>query len=569
MQKELDKLCVKTSLDLPGEEKPINQGTGTIIHSENYYVLTAEHCIYGKDREYIDKVNYENVVVEWQNQYNSAFIPIKVKRIVASCQKNDWALLEIENPNIDFDFTSVGFASGFVEGERICFSGYQVLNKEEFAPFHGSIKTIADNEFKIEADFKKYSEGGDIARGLSGSGVFIEKASKYYLIGHLKKIIGDDALNNHVKCCPISECVPIKDNVNDIPIALSIRNLVSFSGGLYNPIIENEVKRDNIIQTIEKKLDGLDILFIDGEEGVGKTTILHQFISKYVNNCFAYFIDVKDSSSYSNLSILQAFCNQLYFAINQYGFEEKLEKEFYDEDFLKKYFSSKTSQLTSNKKSNQIFYFIIDGLDKMSKDVQNEIRDQILDKVPYDKSNVKLILTGKPNKALLKNGCLHDKLEMIVLSKQDSHAIFDSNISSDTFDKINKVSQNNAGKIVFLRNLVKNGFSLDIIIDKLSSDMKALYEYLWNNNKPNEISNLLLAVLAFNDKKYEAESLAKLLNIKESEVLALLSSIPFIRKNLRGTYEYIFDGFANFAKKKLVRYKNKIDKIIIDYLLEI
>ncbi len=94
---------------------------------------------------------------------------------------------------------------------------------------------------------------------------------------------------------------------------LTIRDLASLSGGAYNPDIENEVKRDNILQTIDEKLKDLDVLFIEGEDGIGKTTIFHQFVAKYPNNCFAYFIDGKDSNTYSNLAILQALCNQLHF----------------------------------------------------------------------------------------------------------------------------------------------------------------------------------------------------------------------------------------------------------------
>lgn len=352
--------------------------------------------------------------------------------------------------------------------------------------------------------------------------------------------------------------------------SLTIVNLASLSGGAYNPDIQNEIKRDNIIQTIEKKLIDLDVLFVEGEEGIGKSTILHQFVSKYPNNSFAYFIDVNDSDDYSILSILQSFCSQLHFEIKNEELENSFTKEFYDEDFLKKYFSSNFHQLTNNRSANKTFYFILDGLDKISQENQSEIKEHILDKIPYDKLNIKLIVTGKPNKNLLKSNCNYDKQEMIYLTNEDSHKVLGIEITQNQFEDINRIAQNNAGKIVFFRDLV-NRIGIDTIIDKLSSDMKAIYLYLWNNyrngNKNDEKSNLILAILAFNDKKYNVQSIAKLLGINESEAIDLIKPIPFIRKNIRGTYEYIFDGFANFAKTKLSAYKNKIEKIVIDYLL--
>lgn len=352
---------------------------------------------------------------------------------------------------------------------------------------------------------------------------------------------------------------------------LTIINLATLSGGAYNPEIKNEVKRDNIIQTIDKKLMDLDVLFIEGEEGIGKTTILHQFINKYPNQCFAYFIDVKDSDSFSNLSILQSYCNQLHFEIMNDELYNSFEREYYDEDFLKKYFSTKFHQLTNNRNSGRTFYFIIDGLEKISQEKQNEIKVHILDKIPYDKPNIKLIITGNPNKNLLKSHCRYDKQEMIYLTSEDSHLILGNEISKENFNKINDVSHNNAGKIVFFRELI-SGFGISTVIDKLSDNMEDIYQYLWDNYKnsnvgSNEESDLLLAILAFHDKKYNARNIAKLLDLKEDYIIDLIKDISFIRKNIRSTYEYIFDDFANFAKAKLSLYKNKIDKIIVDYLL--
>lgn len=120
-------------------------------------------------------------------------------------------------------------------------------------------------------------------------------------------------------------CSKIQSNDLQPPQILTIKNLASLSGGAYNPVIENEVKRDNIIQTIEQKLNDLDVLFIEGEDGIGKTTILHQFVAKYPNNCFAYFVDGKDSKTYSNLSILKVLCNQINFSNKNYELEEVID----------------------------------------------------------------------------------------------------------------------------------------------------------------------------------------------------------------------------------------------------
>ncbi len=352
-----------------------------------------------------------------------------------------------------------------------------------------------------------------------------------------------------------------------LPSTVTIKKLASLSGGAYNADIENEVKRDNIIQTIENKLKDLDVLFVVGEEGIGKTTILHQFIAKHPNNCFAYFIDGKDNNTYSNLAILQSLCNQLCFIGKKHTLEEDIHfniNNFTNEDWLKSYFYSEKIR----NKPNQTYYFIIDGLDEVSQDRQNEIKEIILDELPYDKTNFKLLYGGKHNKKIIKQDCRYDKFDITLLSEDESLTIFGNGITKKQFDDLNKVCKNNAGRVVFFRDLIKKGeIKVENIIERLSSDLRSVYQYLWDNTTFNEHSKIILAVIAFQDEKYHIRDIVKILNLSERQIIDALQVIPFVKKNARGTYEFIFDGFIDFAKIKLGEFKNKIDKIVIDFLL--
>ncbi len=361
-------------------------------------------------------------------------------------------------------------------------------------------------------------------------------------------------------------CVVIPSNDLQSPLTLSLKDLASLSGGAYNPEVENEVKRENIIQTIENKLNDLDVIFIEGEDGIGKTRILHQFVAKYPNNCFAYFIDGKDSNTYSNLSILKVLCNQIHFSNKNHELEEQVDiNSCTNEDWLKNYLSSEKIRI----KSNQIFYFIIDGIDEITQDKQSEIKEYILDKLSYEKVNIKLIISGKQNINLIQQSSRYDKYDISYLLEKESFQVFGNTITPEQFNEINKVCKNNAGKIVFFRDLIKKiGIDVEVIIDKLSSDLRSLYEYLWNTiPEIDDNHKIIMAIIAFDDAKYDVKNISKLINKTEREVINLLQNIPFVKKNARGTFEFIFDHFGDFVKTKLSNYKIKIDKIIIDYLL--
>ncbi|MDD2636642.1 MAG: NACHT domain-containing protein, partial [Bacteroidales bacterium] len=361
-------------------------------------------------------------------------------------------------------------------------------------------------------------------------------------------------------------CAIIPQNELQPPSTLTIKDLASLSGGAYNPDIDNEVNRGNIIQTIENKIKDFDVLFIEGEEGIGKTTILHQFIAKYPNNCISYFIDDKDSSTYSNTSILKALCNQIHFANKDSELELEVNvSHFSNEDWLNKYLDSESIR----SRKNQTFYLIIDGLDEISQDRQTEIKEKILDKLHYDKANIKLLLSGQQNKNLLKKGCQHDKYEIPFLSTDESLKIFGNGITSEQFEVVNKVCRNNAGKIAFLRDLIKKGgISLDNITDKLTNDLRSIYQYVWNSTPDiDENCKIILAIIAFDDEKYNTKDIARIIGISERKIIDSLRLIPFVKKNAWGKYEFIFDGFNDFSRIQLGSYEKKIDKIVIEYLL--
>jgi hypothetical protein len=119
----------------------------------------------------------------------------------------DWIILKVEEPQIEVDFTKTLNGNKFVE-EDVYFAGFQHLNANSRRSFKGEIIDIAANQFKIKLKDDSFNqgseEGSNIAKGLSGSGVFIVRTDSIYLIGILKSVIGDIALNDDIDCSPIT-----------------------------------------------------------------------------------------------------------------------------------------------------------------------------------------------------------------------------------------------------------------------------------------------------------------------------------------------------------------------------
>jgi hypothetical protein len=217
----IDKCCARTHVEIEHHQK-INQGSGVIvIHNGNYFLVTAAHCIFGKENQYHDIIP-EKIWVEVQEKYNTEFKRIIVKSIIDKNPNDDWVLLEINNPLIDCDFAIIRKGKKFISDENVHFTGYQNCNANEFRRWEGKIISKTDNEFKIKLidgdTFQQSGEDGvEIAGGLSGSGVFLIRGKNLYLIGHLKSVITERALNNDIKCCPLINLESIfEDNYSDL-----------------------------------------------------------------------------------------------------------------------------------------------------------------------------------------------------------------------------------------------------------------------------------------------------------------------------------------------------------------
>lgn len=219
----LEKFCARTHIENENGLKQ-NQGSGVLLKDhDKFYLLTAEHCIFGKNNEYND-ITTDKIWVEIQDSFEADFRRVTVKSIIDSDKDDDWVLLVIDDPLIDCDYLRIQRGQNFIIDEEVWFIGYQSKKPDRFRRSDGIINHIATdrNNFVItrkSGSFQHPTElGGDIAQGLSGSGVFIIRGNKLYLIGHIKSIVGDIALENDIDCCPI-HC--LNSILKDLSIDLS------------------------------------------------------------------------------------------------------------------------------------------------------------------------------------------------------------------------------------------------------------------------------------------------------------------------------------------------------------
>lgn len=222
-----------------------NTGSGVLLPGkESFYVLTAAHCL-GKTLP-----NINDIVIEKQNDYTSDFRAITSVEIKEFNTEHDFALIEIDFDNEERLLYQYKLGRGVLSENEVKFCGYQGVNINQYRPFTGKVLSVSNDIgcFKIALSGETFDQGGEdghyLAKGLSGSGVFIYRHNSPFLIGILNSVITDKAWNDDIDCCSIKH---IEQYISEYVDLSDFESLI-----LWNENLEKE-RTDREIEAFKKE----------------------------------------------------------------------------------------------------------------------------------------------------------------------------------------------------------------------------------------------------------------------------------------------------------------------------
>ena len=132
------------------------------------------------------------------------------------------------------------------------------------------------------------------------------------------------------------------------------------------------IPRDNILDTIERMFEGeIELVAVEGDEGMGKTTPLAQFARRHPNHTFSVFLRPASRLGYDPTSVRYDLCCQLLWALHP---DEVCKPEESDDGYLR----NRLLELRRRAR-RETYYFVLDGL----ADIPDEgTRNLILDMFP-------------------------------------------------------------------------------------------------------------------------------------------------------------------------------------------
>ena len=206
MIEDLLKLSVKIQcVDNEGNIKV--RGSGTVISDgRKYYVMTAGHCI----KNVADNSFYEPQNIKITSYSNSKPRNIPVLNILEGSSFDDEidrAVLEIQEPGINFDFTNrIKRCDAVFDSEKYFLYGYGgpddiIKNGRKYELERRGVK---DWHLKEDDINNQEVKALDLMGGNSGAGVFFKRLDVYYCIGYAKMLLDEYGTFNDIIVFPTS-----------------------------------------------------------------------------------------------------------------------------------------------------------------------------------------------------------------------------------------------------------------------------------------------------------------------------------------------------------------------------
>jgi hypothetical protein len=336
----------------------------------------------------------------------------------------------------------------------------------------------------------------------------------------------------------------------------------------FPPIPQPEIIRESFLDTIKRLFTDYSVVVVEGEEGIGKTTLLAQFARENPECAISVFIKPITRSSYDPDQIRLDLLNQVNWILT------KREIENLEEIDPKEAWGKKKWELQRHARNHRrTYYFIIDGLTEIPEE-DISYQDMILDLLPFESGDIfKFLISGDENKLSPK---LKKALEKInyktfplpgLALEEANQLLADFELERDNIKRLYQINKM-PGFFASIRRILSSGLTIEEIMDDLPKNCPEAFEFEWKKvDTSNKDLLNLLAVLAFSRVDLTVQEIAEIVGIESDKIVDMVSSLGFlVLSEDASRINYVNDHFRKFASAQLSRIKDTVESKIIEFL---
>lgn len=332
------------------------------------------------------------------------------------------------------------------------------------------------------------------------------------------------------------------------------------------PLPVDLVDRESNIKTIERTLHtGIEVVFLEGPEGIGKTTLACQFAHKHSVNTIAIFLRSMGPDALHTQHILFDLSNQIHWIL-----DGKCIPEYSDVDVPS--LGQLWLKLQRRAMAKNSFYFIvIDGLNAIPPD-WSYVRETILRMFPFGTRSFRFLVTGDAKSVFSDKGHQYQWKSYPVDPfgyHETNQYLEDLSLDKNRIKEIHRVTDGVPARLASVKRIVSAGRDPQQVIDTCDESLNNFFVLEWESAQLDNKNWLrqALAILAFDEKLWFTQHIAQMLAVSEPLLTSELNRLGFIEINNHGQAQYVSDAFRRYAQIQLANERGKAFDLIISKLV--
>lgn len=328
-------------------------------------------------------------------------------------------------------------------------------------------------------------------------------------------------------------------------------------------ISELQVERLDILETIYDVYDSENnVVFLEGESGIGATTVMAQFVAKNLEHTFSLFLSPASRYSYSIDYVKLQIAEQLTIFLEDGPFEKAAIDEA---EFSALLFRTKAKFKGKNA------YFVVDGLAHIPLEDDSCIAMILNSALPIGLPGFRFLISG-PQSRLAKslNKSTSKTCQLRRFTDLEMDTLFEEfSISQKELNDLKQLCRGNPGRLCAVRRQLKVGTALsevleggpDKYLDFIALDFK-------NFDDLNVDQKKAIALLAFSKQLVSRLDFKAIIKFSIEDVGCILEKCTFLEVVGKDLVRFVSSSHRKYAENKLKLYQSEVLDLQIEYLTQ-
>lgn len=322
------------------------------------------------------------------------------------------------------------------------------------------------------------------------------------------------------------------------------------------------VGRENMLDTIDNLFqEEVELVVVEGEAGIGKTTLLSQYAAAHSDLAAGLFIRPTTRILYDPNTLRFDLANQIsvFLRGKEIGSDQECDEAYLNRQILE--------LMRRVRYSGAPFCFVIDGLCELPR----EIRGSIIDILPIGHRNFRFLASGDQSELLqdIRNvKCKPYPLAAFTPDETERY-LSDLGVDRNAAQRIFAICRGLPGYLCAVRRILTGGVDIPTLLNDMPSRLPELFEMEWlpvAKASPGLLQ--MLAILAHDVRAHTVDQLARMIGVDEASALELLAHVGFLRVDAETkSVQFASDQIGGFVAHRTIRLRDRVvDGVIKDLL---